>query len=807
MKLGDRKGIFASTTIVLLLVSVAAGGIGTTYLYNSSIFSNPPEVEIINLANNELLATGVIELRGTTSHENGAIQAVSVIIDGGPPSSVVPNSINDFSEWSVSIPISSPGNHIIEVEAADNLGKTGSTKVSVVVKDARSVITTPQDQVIEATGPSGALVHYSPAVVSGSVGIQGDPDCLPASGSMFPIGTTIVTCTALFAGGNHSVSANFAVSVPDTIAPTIVAPADVTAENPGLAFMKISLGQPVVNDAVDSNPAVSNNAPANGFQLGTTTVVWTASDEYGNDATAIQKVTITPPSPESDSHSDEGTSRTYTSSGGGGGGGGGSSKSNNEQTNDDSDEENNSSSSPQYTLTINSVNLSGTRITGISATIKSGDGTTLQTGSTPLKFKGNSGYIVAVSDSDNMRFDHWENEATTEARTITLNQDVVLTAYYRSDPIRDTTPLSIEITRPAANSTTTLANNLISVEGKASDGELGIDLVEVRVDDGNYIAAIPVAKGDWTSWSVTLEITAGEHRLVPRVTDKAGNQAWNSIYVTANNPSSGGDMSGLDEFGIEKLYSAAAGGNEWYVNMADPASDPLFRNLPSMTKQSDGSWQVNGGSRGQVRMEAWSPSNEKWLNVEITGYAKMVSGSNELIQWYSRGGHHTSSNECLGSAVKARLYGDGEARWVKELTHPAYSSNRGAVQATNEPLADRWIGFKAVIYNFVENGKTYVRMESYIDDDVTNSNGNLVIDNDWQLASVVEDRGGWATNDSDFNSSCAPLNKDGTQQYRQRDEIINLPGGTSTQNIAAWRSDDLTWNWKYLSVREIVPPS
>lgn len=35
-------------------------------------------------------------------------------------------------------------------------------------------------------------------------------------------------------------------------------------------------------------------------------------------------------------------------------------------------------------------------------------------------------------------------------------------------------------------------------------------------------------------------------------------------------------------------------------------------------------------------------------------------------------------------------------------------------------------------------------MELYIDDDVTDStNGNLVVRNNWKLASVVEDRGGW----------------------------------------------------------------
>jgi hypothetical protein len=255
----------------------------------------------------------------------------------------------------------------------------------------------------------------------------------------------------------------------------------------------------------------------------------------------------------------------------------------------------------------------------------------------------------------------------------------------------------------------------------------------------------------------------------------------------------------IDKFGIEKLYPTKDG-QEWYVNMADPRSDPSFRNLPSMTKQADGSWQV---SASQVRMEAWSPPDEKWLNVEITGYAKMVSGTNELLQWYSRGGHHTSNDPCLGSAVKARLYGDGEARWVKEITHPAYTGNRGAVQATTEPLADRWIGFKAVIYNFEENGNTYVRMESYVDDDVTDSNGNLVIKNDWKLASVVEDRGGWGTTNPDFEPDCRPADLDSNDQYRQRDDILSMSGGTSTQNIAAWRSDDLTWNWKYLSVREI----
>jgi hypothetical protein len=250
----------------------------------------------------------------------------------------------------------------------------------------------------------------------------------------------------------------------------------------------------------------------------------------------------------------------------------------------------------------------------------------------------------------------------------------------------------------------------------------------------------------------------------------------------------------LDSFGIEEIYPTKVGGNEWYVNMDAPTSDPNLRNTGNIdfSKNVDGSWRV---SADQIRMEAWSPENEQWQNIEITEYAKIEGGSNELLQLYSRGGHHTSRDECLGSAYKARLYGDGRAAWTKEVTHPAYAGNRGEVLATTEPLEDRWVGFKAVFYNFVEDGNTYVRLESYIDDEVTDENGNLVVSNNWKLASVVEDRGGWATDNSDFNPSCG----------RDRDEILTQPGGTSTKNIAAWRSDDLTWSFKYLSVREIDP--
>jgi hypothetical protein len=268
---------------------------------------------------------------------------------------------------------------------------------------------------------------------------------------------------------------------------------------------------------------------------------------------------------------------------------------------------------------------------------------------------------------------------------------------------------------------------------------------------------------------------------------------FSALAVSAAGSGGVAEAASYDKFGVQKLYPTKDS-REWYVNMNDPKSDSMFRNWKNVafTKKSDGSWQV---SADQIRLEAWSPSYKKWLNVEITAYVKITSSSNPLIQLYSRGGHHTSSNECLGSAYKARLYGDGRATWVKELTHPAYTGNRGSIDVASN-IEDRWVGFKAVIYNYQSSGKTYVMMKSYIDDSVTDSRGNLVVKNNWKLASTVRDTGDWKTSDSDFNSSCG----------KTRSSILTGPGGTSTQNIAGFRTDDSTWQFKYLSVREIVPP-
>jgi len=73
------------------------------------------------------------------------------------------------------------------------------------------VLSVPASFAVNATSPSGATVTYA---ASASDVADASPSfaCAPASGSLFPVGTTTVTCTATDASGNTA-TASFQVTV------------------------------------------------------------------------------------------------------------------------------------------------------------------------------------------------------------------------------------------------------------------------------------------------------------------------------------------------------------------------------------------------------------------------------------------------------------------------------------------------------------------------------------------------------------------------------------------------------------------
>ena len=245
-----------------------------------------------------------------------------------------------------------------------------------------------------------------------------------------------------------------------------------------------------------------------------------------------------------------------------------------------------------------------------------------------------------------------------------------------------------------------------------------------------------------------------------------------------------------DKFGIREIYPTKENGREWYVNMENPKDDQNFSITfnPNLTRQVDGSWRI---SVPVVRMNVKTLEGESnWKNVEMTGYVKIVSvienSSNKVIEndltWYARGGKHNPEFPCEATAYMGGLYDNGKVGWKKELWFVGgYTDEKQSNKVTNS-LVDRWIGWKIVIYNV--NNNSEVKLESYLD----NTNSNY-----WVKVTNLVDDGGWYAKMPDSNFFAPGC-------YKDKDSIITNSGSTAT-----FRSDNLIWDFKNLSIREIDP--
>lgn len=155
---------------------------------------------------------------------------------------------------------------------------------------AALAISPPADSSNEATGPT-TTVNIGQASAIGGDGNYTFTHDAPAG---FSLGSTSVTWTVTDGAGANA-SATQAITVVDTTAPTMQAPADMQVTSSG-ALTMVDIGAATVSDLVDQAPQVSNNMPANGFPEGTTPVMWTAADSSGNTTNAMQMVTVSPPS-------------------------------------------------------------------------------------------------------------------------------------------------------------------------------------------------------------------------------------------------------------------------------------------------------------------------------------------------------------------------------------------------------------------------------------------------------------------------------------------------------------------------------
>jgi hypothetical protein len=259
------------------------------------------------------------------------------------------------------------------------------------------------------------------------------------------------------------------------------------------------------------------------------------------------------------------------------------------------------------------------------------------------------------------------------------------------------------------------------------------------------------------------------------------------ILLSATTSLSENSEKALDKFGIKEIYPTKLGGREWFLNSEDPRSDGLFyiTSDKNITSQKDSSWLVNDS---EVRMNVDTPVGApEWKNVEITGYAKILAVINPSketdLAWYARSGRHSNESPCEGTGLIGGIHADGTVEWKKEiLFREGYTDGRAKAKVVVDPIIGRWIGWKVVMYNI--NNNSAVKMESYID----NRNTNY-----WVQATNLTDNGGWSAKSSDEKFDNAGCNK-------PKDYIITNGGP-----IVTFRSDNIVWEFRDLSVREIQP--
>ncbi|MFL5741115.1 MAG: HYR domain-containing protein [Flavisolibacter sp.] len=180
--------------------------------------------------------------------------------------------------------------------ATDAAGNTKSCSQTITVRDNEAPVINCGTAIVVSTDPGRCAASLSVPVPTATdncgtpavTGVRSDGQALTAP---YPTGSTTITWTATDASGKTS-SCTQTVLVSDKEKPSITAPPAInTTANAGKCSAVVSLGTPVTSDNCGI-ASVTSNAPAN-FPVGSTTVLWTATDVNGNINTSTQTVTVT----------------------------------------------------------------------------------------------------------------------------------------------------------------------------------------------------------------------------------------------------------------------------------------------------------------------------------------------------------------------------------------------------------------------------------------------------------------------------------------------------------------------------------
>jgi hypothetical protein len=186
---------------------------------------------------------------------NGAVVTFTAsatdIVDGSVLVSCVPASGSTFAVGATPVVCSSTDAHGNSASAGFTV--TVTPYVNPVKNAKPPKVTAPKNMKVEATGPAGAIVTFTATAtdpVDGTLPVT----CAPASGTMFPLGATTVTCSATNSAAK-SATDTAVITVRDTTAPVIVSVTPSASVLPNTDQIVPVTIAAVATDLVDPAPA------------------------------------------------------------------------------------------------------------------------------------------------------------------------------------------------------------------------------------------------------------------------------------------------------------------------------------------------------------------------------------------------------------------------------------------------------------------------------------------------------------------------------------------------------------------------
>jgi len=266
---------------------------GTTVTQNQNVvvtagsgvlgITGPPAVSVLNPAGSASCFVHVVDLGAVLNTTvTGSCTNTDVTRVVSPPA---PD--NDFQVGTVYTVVST---------VTDGTNSASVTQTLRVFDDTPPTVTAPADATYEcaasvpAADPSQAMAadNCGTPTVTVSETTNGG-----AGSAASPLVITRTYTATDSSGSGRTATDSQVITVTDSTPPAISAPADVTVDaDPvacAVAAAGVTLGAPTVND--NCATTVTNNAPSV-YQLGQTTVTWTATDAAGNTATATQRVNV-----------------------------------------------------------------------------------------------------------------------------------------------------------------------------------------------------------------------------------------------------------------------------------------------------------------------------------------------------------------------------------------------------------------------------------------------------------------------------------------------------------------------------------